>query len=257
MQYQIKKCLKNEKYKGNQMHYFRGLTITEIHVNNLSGKPIVIPKYSVLSNEYKIYEGYYHFKFCYIMAEDNSNNYLKDYTKLLYREYESSFVLSEQEVNNKIIITQADNYDINPYIGIEITKGIVSVYDSYHLFGRYQKKSEYCYTGCEKDYALLIDAPLKELFLYNRIVSNMFIEKVIPVLRDFSKAFKKSCNLEQSKACINSMHEYLITTLNTVKELSSKTEIEAIEIMKKQTETEKFLENMKYRNEIAKQLQNC
>ena len=247
MEYKIKNCIKNEKYKGKELYHFSAMTITKIEAENRSGNPITIPAYAVLDRQYQVYKGYHHFEISYVIGDDSNK----------YHDYDYNFLLSEEETNRKTIIIRDGNFDLNEYLGIEIVKGTFSSYNSYDLFPRYKKEGEYRYDGCERDYALKIDAPLKELFLYNRTVSNFFIEKTVPILKEFVKALKKSSNVQQAKECMDSMNQYLMTTLETVKELSKKTDCEALEIIRKQSETEKFLENMRYRNDVAKLLQNC
>lgn len=252
--YELKQSLKKGSIDKKKFESFYVMTISDIKVINRSKNTEEILPKGTLTICTKYVDAFYSNLeangYCYDLAVIKlPKNYGGNIIDFL-----GNYIVSEKQINESTIIMSTLEKD--KYEGVEIKKGFSTIYDSSKLFDCCGKINSH-YPNMELDYVEYVDGPLKELFQFDRVGSNFFIEKTISVLKNFVNALKKAENTTLARNCLLMMNEYLQTTLKTISELADKTGTERVQIIRKKTKTERFLEDMKYRNEVIKAFHSC
>lgn len=150
--------------------------------------------------------------------------------------------LKEEVLNTKFICTYASATDEEFALGLRIKKGPVTLYKT--------KRQAFDMTD---EYIRNIDAFLKQMFLYDKSITKCFMGKTLKVVKDLQTTLFQ-CNKLEMRECIASVNKYLRTTLQTMEKVSQKTDTSnknEMQALMEQTKAQEFLEDMKYRNQVA------
>lgn len=223
MNYRYQICFKNGKFLGN--NYFNMMKVIPVINMDISffdkeGTEF-IKAGSILEIEYK--NGVYELGGLYPH----------------YRRYAIS-----EEVLNKYFVISSTSFIDEEKKGLKIYKGPKLVYKTQD--SRLQRTREYVQN---------IDVPLKRMLLFEPALTKCFMGKTLKVVYELQKTVKTASQIEIDN-CLKSVNEYLITTIKTMENLSKTTDLSnpvSIRQLMQKTKAQEFLEDMKYRNQVAKE----
>lgn len=149
-----------------------------------------------------------------------------------------------EEILNKYFVISNISFLNEEDKGLKIYKGLKLVYKSQN-------------SGLHKtrEYVQSIDVPLKRMLLFNPALTKCFMGKTLKVVSELQKTVKIASKIEIEN-CLKSVNEYLMTTINTMEELSKTTDLSnhiSVKQLMQKTKAQEFLEDMKYRNQVAKE----
>lgn len=220
MKYRYKNCFKNGKLLGDEYFYAtKVIPIIDISIPyfNKEGKEMVKAG-KIFDIQYK--NGIYQ----------------------LSGFYPCHYYAVSEEVLNKYFVILNTSFIDEEKKGLKIYKGAILVY-----------KSQDSGLHRMKEYVQYIDAPLKRMFLFEEPITRCFMGKTLKVIYELQKTVKKATDIEINK-CIKSVNQYLITTIKTMENISQKTDLSNtinIHQLIEATKAQEFLEDMKYRNQVA------
>lgn len=223
MNYRYQICFKNGKFLGDTyLNLMKVIPVVDIEASFFNEEgTAVIKAGSVLEIE--------HMNGVYELCD-------------LYPHY-TNYAVSE-EILNKYFVVSSTSFIDEEKKGLRIYKGPRLVYKTQD--SRLQRTREYVQN---------IDVPLKRMLLFEPALTKCFMGKTLKVIHELQKTVKTASQIEIDN-CLKSVNEYLTTTIKTMEELSEKTNLSdpvSIKQLVKKTKAQEFLENMKYRNQVAKE----
>lgn len=226
MKYRYQICFKKGKFLGQEsFNMLKVIPIIDLTVAFFNKEGTAVIK---VGSIYDIYykNGVYQLSNCF------------SYSATSYSYYAVS-----EEILNKYFVIFNTSYLDEEKKGLKIYKGTIPVY-----------KSQDSGLHRMKEYIQYIDVPLKRMFLFNPIITKCFMGKTLKVIYELQRTVKTASGIEIDN-CIKSVNEYLLTTIKTMESISDKTDLSdngCVKQLIEKTKAQKFIEDMKYRNQVAK-----
>lgn len=223
MNYRYQICFKNGKFLGDAyLNLMKVIPVVDIEASffNKEGTA-VIKAGSVLEIE--------HMNGVYELCD-------------LYPHY-TNYAVSEKILNKYFVVSSTSFIDEEKK-GLRIYKGPRLVY-----------KTQDSGLQRTREYVQNIDVPLKRMLLFEPALTKCFMGKTLKVVYELQKTVKTASQIEIDN-CLKSVNEYLMTTIKTMEELSETTDLSnpvSIKQLIQKTKAQEFLEDMKYRNQVAKE----